>query len=139
MAVNFRAICLALILGSGAAAAADDDLVVIGHAGLPKTDRQTLQRLYTGRTIFIGSQSAVPVNLPAGHPLREQFLQSVINQSEDQYTGYWLVRRYVGKGAPPRELGNADEIVRFVGETPGALGYVPSSKVPPGANVVFRR
>lgn len=137
--MNLRAICLALILGCSGLAVAEDDLVVIGHPSLPKTDKQTLQRLYTGRTIFIGAQAAMPVNLPAGHPLREQFLQSIIGQNEDQYTGYWLVRRYVGKGTPPHELGTVEEVARFVAETPGAVGYVPSSRLPSGANVLFRR
>lgn len=132
--------CLLFLLGLlvGQAGAVDDP-VVIGHSALPKTDKVTLQRLYTGRIVSIGTQAVTPVNLPAGSTVRDDFLQMVMEQKEEQYTGYWLVRRYVGKGSPPKELGSVDEVVRFVVATPGAVGYVPWSKVPPGANVIFRR
>jgi hypothetical protein len=118
---------------------AGEELVVIGHSSLPKTDRLTLQRLYTGRIVSIGMQTVTPFNLPAGFSTRDDFLQTVMEQNEEQYTGYWLVRRYVGKGSPPKEVGSVDELVKQVVATPGAVGYVPLSKVPPGANVIYRR
>lgn len=131
--------CLSLLFVSGLAGAVGDDIVVIAHASLPKTDRVTLQRLYTGRIVSISQQSVVPINLPAGSSARDAFLQWVMEQNEEQYTGYWLVRRYVGKGSSPMELGSVDEVVKFIAATPGAVGYVPLSKVPPGANVIFKR
>jgi len=139
MVRNFLLCCLSLLIVSGLAGAAGDDIVVIAHASLPKTDRLTLQRLYTGRIVSINQQSVLPINLPAGTPARDEFLQWVMEQNEEQYTGYWLVRRYVGKGSPPKELGSIDEVVKYIAMTPGAVGYVPSSKVPPGTNVIFRR
>lgn len=132
-------LALLLLLLLGQVGAAGDDVVVIGHSALPKTDKITLQRLYTGRIVSIGQQTVMPVNLPAGSPLRDEFLQLVMDQNEEQYTGYWLVRRYVGKGSPPKELGSVDEVVKQVIATPGAVGYVPLSKVPPGANVIYKR
>lgn len=135
----FRWLLLALLVMSGALWAAGEEIVIIAHPGLPKTDRVTLQRLYTGRIVSIGQQAVTPVNLPAGNPLRDKFLQSIMEQNEEQYTGYWLVRRYVGKGSPPVELGDVDEVAKYVQMTPGAVGYVPASKVPMGANVIFRR
>jgi hypothetical protein len=106
---------------------------------LPKTDLPSLQRLYTGRVVSIGQQAATPVNLPAGNPVRQRFLETVLGQDEEQYAGYWLVRRYVGKGAPPQELRDVDELLRYVSTTPGAVVYVPASRVPPEANIIFRR
>lgn len=118
---------------------AEEALAFIGHGGLPKTESSILQRLYTGRVVSVGDQPATPVNYPAGHPLRERFLATVMGQSEEQYTGYWLVRQYVGKGAPPLVLPDVDAVVAYVSATPGAVGYVPLSKVPPGGNVIFKR
>lgn len=133
---TFALLILLLVDSLGAA---DDPIVLIGHPGLPKADQSSVQRLYTGRIVSVGQQSAVPVNLPAGHPVRQQFLETILGQDEGQYTGYWLVRRYVGKGAPPQELRDVDEVLRYVSETPGGVAYVPASRVPPGANIIFRR
>ncbi len=129
-----------LLIGSfSTAPLAEDALVVIGHSTLQKTDLATLQRLYTGRVVSLNQQPATPLNLPPGHPLREQFLANILAQNEEQYSGYWLVRRYVGKGAPPQEMSSPEEIIRAVSTTPGAIGYLPLSKVPAGSNIIFKR
>lgn len=134
-----RAIVLLLIALTSPLRAADDPVVVIAYESIPKADLPTLQRLYTGRVVSISRQSAVPVNLPAGHRVRQQFIEMILNQNDEQYTGYWLVRRYVGKGTPPQELADVDELVRYVIATPGAIGYAPLSKVPAGTNIIFRQ
>lgn len=116
---------------------ADEPLVLIGHSSLQKTDLATLQRLYTGRVVTLNQKPATPLNLPTGSPIRQQFLTSVLAQNEEQYSGYWLVRRYVGKGAPPQEVASPDEMIRIVESTPGAVGYLPASKAPAGSNIIF--
>lgn len=118
---------------------AGEPVAVIAYAGMPKTDATALQRLYTGRSVSIGQLSAMPVNLPAGHPARQSFLESLLGQNDEQYTAYWLVRRYVGKGAPPKEVADIGEVLDYVRNTPGAVGYLPLSSVPPGVNIIFRR
>ncbi|TXI76159.1 MAG: hypothetical protein E6Q42_07745 [Dechloromonas sp.] len=128
---------LGLLLIAGAANA-NDEVVVIASGALPKVDLPTLQRLYTGRIVSVGQQAATPLNLSAGDPLRKRFLEGVLGQTEEQYTGYWLVRRYVGKGAPPQEFATVDEMLRQLASTPGAVAYVPVSKVPSGANIIYR-
>ena len=132
-------IVVCLVMLTVARGVAGEEVLVIGHPALSKTDKATLQRIYTGRALSIGQQTVAPINLPPGNPVREDFLQICLDQNEEQYTGYWLVRRYVGKGAPPMELGSVDEVLRYVQATPGAIGYVPVSKLPRGANVIYRR
>jgi len=128
-----------LSLSIPAQVALGEEVVVIGHPQVPKADRVTVQRIFTGRVVSIGQQPVEPVNLPVGNPVREDFLQAYLEQNDQQYTGYWLVRRYVGKGAPPQELGSVEEVIKYIQATPGAIGYVPVSKIPRGANIVFRR
>lgn len=119
-------------------AAGAQDLVVFAYRGMPKSDAVTLKRLYTGRVVSINQQSARPVNLVAGHPLRASFLATLLGQDEREYTGYWLVRRYVGKGAPPAEFATVEELIAHVSTTPGAVGYAPFSQLPPDSNIIFR-
>lgn len=95
---------IGLLWGVGWPAMADGGIAVIAHPAMPKTDQVTLQRLYTGRIVSISQQAAMPLNLPPGDPVRKQFLDAVLGQTEEQYVGYWLVRRYVGKGRRRRSL-----------------------------------
>ena len=137
--MRFRLVTIFLLCAIGTHLIAEEALVLIGHNTLPKTDISTIQRLYSGRVVSLGQHPATPINLLPGDPLRQQFLSLYLAQSEEQYTGYWLVRRYVGKGTPPLEAATINEIIRIVESTPGAVGYVPLSRVPNGANIIFRR
>ncbi len=114
-------------------------VVVVGHPSVHKLDAGTVQRIYTGKVIEVDGVAVMPVNLKPGQSLRQRFLQDYLQQAEDAYTGYWTVRRYIGKGTPPREMGTVAEVLAFVQNTPGAVAYLDEADVPPHVNVVLRR
>lgn len=117
---------------------AADGVVVIGHAGIKKLDNATLARIYTGRVIEVEGISVTAINANAGSHVRNRFLQIFLNQDEDKYTAYWTVRRYIGKGASPREMAKSSDIISFVNSTPGAIGYINEADLQPGLNVLLR-
>lgn len=136
MKTNFTQLLLSCALCLALPATAD--VVVVGNANLPKLDAETLNKIYTGRVIQVGGVSVVPVNLKPGNKLRGQFLNELLNSDDERYIAYWTVRRYIGKGVPPREMDNG-ELLGFIQSTPGALGYVDGSEVKPGMNVLLKR
>ena len=117
---------------------AADGIVVIGDARLARLDVATLEKVYTGKVIEVDGIPVTAVNASSGSAVRNRFLRTYLNQDEDKYTAYWTVRRYIGKGASPRELRSSAEIVDFVKATPGAIGYIDEADVPPGVNVLLR-
>lgn len=137
-----KAILTALLMGmllSMPAMSAMAGVVVVAHANVHKLDQATVQRIYTGKVIETGGVSVTPVNLKAGQPLRQRFLSDYLQQTDDAYVAYWTVRRYVGKGAPPRELGSVAEVISHVQNTPGAIAYLDEADVPATMNVVLRK
>ena len=138
-APHYRIILLTLLLAlSTAETRAADGVIVIGHPTIKRLDSQTVARIYTGRVIEVDGVSVIAVNALAGSAVRDRFLQLFLNQDEDKYTAYWTVRRYIGKGASPRELAKASDIIRFISTTPGAIGYIQESEMQPGLNVLLR-
>ncbi|MEZ5639670.1 MAG: hypothetical protein R3E92_21300 [Burkholderiaceae bacterium] len=137
-AMRHRTVLLLLLLAalmSGARAA--DGVVVIGHPTVKRLDATIVTRIYTGRVIEVDGVPVTAINAPAGTSVRNRFLQAFLNQDEDKYTAYWTVRRYIGKGAPPREMSRSSDIIRFVTSTPGAIGYIEESELRPGLNVLL--
>lgn len=132
-----RRILLALVASLAQPALAEP--VVIGHAGLQALDLRTLQRIYTGKVVEVDGVRVSPVNLAAGNTLRQRFLARYLDQDDDKYIGYWTVRRYVGKGTPPRELSSPQDIIDYVNKTTGAIGYIDSSDLTPELNVLLER
>ncbi|MBI3380456.1 MAG: hypothetical protein HY019_00490 [Aquabacterium sp.] len=114
-------------------------VVVVAHANMHKLDLPTLQRIYTGKVIEVGGVSVSPINLRAGQPLRQRFLSDYLQQTDDAYVAYWTVRRYVGKGVPPRELPTVADVISYVQSTPGAVAYLDEADVPASMNVVLRK
>lgn len=127
------------LLGTSQTACADAGVAVIANAPLRGIDAVMLRRIYTGRMVELDGLPLRPLQLLRGQPLRQRFLSSVMEQSEDDYTAYWTVRRYIGKGAPPLELPGTTELIEHVRRTPGAIGYIDAAELRPGMNVLLRR
>jgi len=137
-------IVLLLLLSAGIAASAawaapGEGLILIAHPGLPRLDVATLRRIWTGRSIEHAGIPVVPVNLRSGQGPRDRFMSTVMGQDDEKFIAYWTVRRYVGKGTPPREVGSAAEMLNFVQSTPGAIGYLDQADLNPGAAVSIIR
>lgn len=115
------------------------DIVIIGNSNVPKIDITTVQKIYTGKVISVSDINVTPIAVKTGTPTRNRFLQDFMNQDEEKYTGYWTVRRYVGKGTPPNELDSAEAVINFVQSTPGAVGYIDEAELKTGLNVVSKK
>lgn len=127
---------LLALLGSSAYAS---NIVIIGHPALAKLDAATVQRVFTGKAIEVGGVAVTAINAAAGSNVRSRFLQTFLSQDEEKYTAYWTVRRYIGKGAPPKELTSPGEVINFVQNTPGAIGYIDEADLKPGLNVLLKK
>ena len=121
------------------AASAVGEVVIIGHPSLHHLDRLTVERIYTGKVVEVDGQHVCALDLPVGDPLRNRFLARWLGTDEDRYTAYWTVRRYIGKGAPPKELDHSTDIISLVQSTPGAIGYIDANELKPGMNLLLRR
>lgn len=136
----FRCVIPTLLLTIAAATGESSvaGVVVIGHPNLKRLDISTVAKIYTGKVIEVDGISVTAINANSGSPVRDRFLQVYLNQDEDKYTAYWTVRRYIGKGASPKELSRSAEVINYVNSTPGAIGYIDEADLQPGVNVLLR-
>lgn len=128
-----------LIFYAGFKSVQAGEVVVIGNNNVPKMDVATIQKIYTGKIISISDINLKPVNAKLGTKERNRFLDVFMNQDEEKYTGYWTVRRYIGKGTPPNELNSAAEIIDYVKSTAGGMGYIDEADLKEGVNVIGRK
>ena len=115
------------------------EVLVIGHPGMGKLDGTAIQKIFTGRIVELGGSPIIAVNQPPGSPARNRFLEAFLGQDEEKYTAYWTVRRFIGKGLPPKDLSTASEIMQFVHTTPGAIAYIDAAELKPGLNILARK
>jgi ABC-type phosphate transport system substrate-binding protein len=102
------------------------EVVVVVNTGVvdDTIDDKGIQRIYLGKkTSWPDHSSIVPVMLKAG-PVHQEFVEEIVGRSEHRFASYWRQMVFTGKGVPPRSFDTEDEVVDFVKETPGAVGYV---------------
>lgn len=65
----------------------------------------------------------LPVELSAKTPMRQRFTLEIYGKQVIAISAYWQQMIFSGKGIPPPEKSN-EEVVAYVRDTPGAIGYV---------------
>ena len=56
--------------------------------------------------------------------IHEQFIREVIRKSLNAYMNYWRKMIFTGKGVMPVSFETNKEILQYVNNTPGAIGYL---------------
>ncbi|MEJ6122412.1 hypothetical protein MT390_11145 [Vibrio sp. 2-Bac 85] len=128
---NQGLIITSLILMLFVSAPAQSELVIIGNdkTVFSKLNTRIISRIYTGKVIEIEGVSVIPVNSTQTTSLRNRFLEKYLSQNENEYSAYWTVRRFIGKGTPPKEFASVTDIITYVAETPGAIGYIDTDLI----------
>lgn len=119
------------------ASGADIAVIVARDASTQMVNAGTLRDIYL-KKIFLDASGRkfIPLNLPADAPLREAFSRALFHQGSDESQNYWNQNYFHGI-TPPYVLGSQDAVVRFVAQTPGAIGYVASCYVNPSVRQVL--
>jgi len=65
----------------------------------------------------------MPVDQSLQSPVREVFTREVLGESVLGVQSYWQQQMKAGR-RPPLAKANDDEVVAYVGQNPGAIGYV---------------
>lgn len=78
-----------------------------------------------------------PIDLKEGSVVRNDFYTNIIGRSPAQLRAYWARQVFTGMGFPPKQVSNSKEANIFVGNTPGAVGYVNKPDVATGVKIVL--
>ncbi len=115
-------------------------IVVIGQTGTSQApvDRSHLRNIFR-RQLRVSPQGQVlvPVNLPASHPLRQAFTRIVLKHSPESMREYWNEQYFHGI-SPPYVLASQEAVIRFVSQTPGAIGYILECRIDARVQVLLR-
>ena len=131
-----------VVLGIGAGRIGAQDASsykLIVHPSNPATQ---LTRLKVGE-IFLkkaprwpDGHVVMPVEPPGKSAVRQRFTLEIYGKQVIAISAYWQQMIFAGKGVPPPERATDAEVVAFVRETPGAVGYVWSGADVSGVKVV---
>jgi ABC-type phosphate transport system substrate-binding protein len=119
-------LAFALFFASASFAGAAD-ILVIANKGVSSgsISKDQLKRIYLGKLSRWDNGDKVNFCLVKSD-LLEQFTQDYLGQSAMNYLKYWKKLVFTGKGSMPPFLEKDEDVIQFVAETKGAVGFVPS-------------
>jgi len=103
-------------------------VVLIGNPSVPAS---ALNK-YDVKSIFLGDMSAwddgseIIIVVQKDSTAHKTFLRNYINKTPIQFKNYWKKQVFTGKGFAPPSRDGDKEIIDFVTQTKGAIGYVSS-------------
>lgn len=96
--------------------------------GAGSIDKAQLKNIYTLDLKKLGGAELAPFDLSDDGGTKDKFY-SFIGISAGDIKKIWLKLKLNGTGTPPKSVGSDSEMLEKVKSTPGAIGYVSSSKV----------
>lgn len=115
-----------LFLFASLSASAEILLIINKSNTISKIKRTELIDLYMGRHVrFSNKQVAIPLNQKL-IPIRKQFFEEKLNIRLSQVDIYWARLTFTGRDNPPKELQNSKEVLYYVKNSHGGIGYIDS-------------
>ena len=130
---------MSLLLLSLPAFAVDEPIAVIVSASSPikSIKREDVSLIFKRKKLFWSDGTKVhPVNISASNPYRRLFSQSILSASPEEMEDYWNNMYFHGV-SPPFIVSSETAALKFIEDTPGAIGYIPVCTVSAKVNVVF--
>ncbi|GLX79624.1 hypothetical protein tinsulaeT_29640 [Thalassotalea insulae] len=111
--------------------------VIVNSSNGDTINQKLIKQIYLGKAKSFPSGNKITVlTLNDDAKGTDLFRQNALNKSNSQYKSYWAKRAFTGKGTPPKELSNANEMINAVKSDAGAIGFVDSSAVTGDVKVV---
>lgn len=109
-----------LTFGCIAVTCSAKELVIIAHPSVSLTADQ-IQDVFVGDKQFAGSQKLLVVENASA---QAEFLSKVIKIDSKRYNSLWVKKSFRDGLAIPAVKGSDSEVISFVKNNPGAIGYV---------------
>jgi len=88
------------------------------------------------KTKWGSGEKVSAVDQSAKSSVRSSFSSAVLRKSTAQVRAYWQQSVFAGGATPPQEMSSDQEVVNYVKQHKGAIGYVSSSANTAGVKVL---
>ena len=107
-----------------------ENIVLICHPSVPVSalTKYEVNNIFLGKKITWDPQTRITFAIQKECDAHKRFCLKRLNKTSHQFTNYWREKLFSGKGLAPLILEGDREMIKFVSNTNGAIGYI-SEKV----------
>ena len=120
--------CWAILPFSPLNALAEEAVVVIANKDVPseKLTPDKIKKIFLGEVMNWENNEVITVVLLGDETVHKEFIHKYIKRTPAQFLNVWRRNLFTGKGAMPTQMDNIDDLIKYVANTKGAIGYVPA-------------
>ncbi len=140
--LNYQALFFALFIMMSLPVVAFADVAIVANKSITSNSVTIKQ----AKKIFLGKTKSMPgggvvklADLPTGNPVRKELYRTIVKKKESQLKAYWAKKSFTGKGFPPKLFDSEDELMEWVAQTKGAIGYVSIGAVNDSVKVLLKK
>lgn len=116
------------------------EVAVIVHPSNSSTlDQNQIKRIFVGKmkSFPVGGE-IIPIKQKSNVTPSDEFNTKVLKKSASQLKAYWSKLIFTGKGVPPREVSNDEEVIKLISANPNTIGYIDAAKVDSTVKVIAK-
>lgn len=113
----------------GSPAALCEEVALICHPTVPieTLSMRDVQKIYRGLRTRWNDEKRIFLVISKDREVSDIFIREYIGKSSSQFITYWKKRVFSGKSLMPKMAKTEEDVIRYVAQTPWALGYVSAS------------
>jgi ABC-type phosphate transport system substrate-binding protein len=129
---------VSLVAGVGLAEESQQFLVIVHpSSSISSISTEDLSKLFLKKKFkWPDGTGARPVDLPATSEIRKAFSKSVHGKGANTIEASWQRKIFTGRAVPPPKKASSADVVFYVRDHPGAVGYIHPSTTPEGCKVL---
>lgn len=113
-------------------------VIVNKNVEMGKVTQAQITALFLQQSKRINDRYLTPLDLSQRMPVREQFYRRIANKTPLQMKAYWSRLVFTGKGEPPIEFDNSEEVLVTVGADENFIGYINAEDVDDSVKVILK-
>ena len=134
----FPLLTTCLLMFTSQSAMAQMVVIVNARSGVAVMSRNEVINVFFGRNRqFFNGLEAQPVDILDSQPERARFYMALVGKDLAEINAYWSRHLFSGRMTAPPKLRTPEEVVKWVVNTPGGIGFVDLSYADARVRVVF--
>lgn len=103
------------------------DIMIIGNKDVPVSELSIneIRSIFLGEKVKWSNDQAI-IFVILKTDLHDAFLKEYVGNTASQYRNYWRKMVFTGKSKSPKSFNTPEELIAYVSDTGGAIGYIPS-------------
>lgn len=105
-------------------ASAESVLIVNSAVNETSLSKEDVNLIFLGKKTKWADGQKINVAVLKQGVTHESFLETYINKTPSKYSSFWKIAIVSGTGFPPKFFQNEKDLVQYVTEKQGAIGYI---------------